>query len=448
MGRAETPAPPQVLRSTSPVPARTGLAAGAQVATLAGPLERGRVALPRLPAPQSYWSVALVVAITHFGFDFASPFLPIYVQQLGVDDPAQVVLWGGVLIGASPLVAVFAAPLWGLLADRYGARFLIMRSLVGFFVSLLLMAFATNPFQLLALRGLTGFFGGFTILASALVAVETPKDEVSKALGVVQAAQFIPLAAAPLVGGLVVDALGVRSNFLIGSGMVAAALAVLLLTGRSQSETRPAEPSRPRRPGRLAFILVPLLAGQFATRFVDGSFLAIVPLYLAAVETRVESLASMTGLVHSAGAVAVTISAAAVGHLAARRNPVAILVAGLVGGAVLLAALTLATSAPEFLVLRILVGLLAGGTMTLIYTSATNLLPREYTGRFFGLAGSAGQIGRAIGPSASGALGALQLGYVFWLDGALYALAALSLLFWLRMAAKPQQPALGQKAVS
>ena len=50
------------------------------------------------------------------------PFLPLYVQQLGVSSPAAVVQWSGVAFGATFFGTAMTAPLWGRLADRYGRK--------------------------------------------------------------------------------------------------------------------------------------------------------------------------------------------------------------------------------------------------------------------------------------------------------------------------------------
>ena len=39
---------------------------------------------------RNVWALALVVFTAFVGFQFFSPFLPLYVQELGVADPARV----------------------------------------------------------------------------------------------------------------------------------------------------------------------------------------------------------------------------------------------------------------------------------------------------------------------------------------------------------------------
>ena len=66
-------------------------------------------------------TVAMVFAV-FTGFAFVLPFLPLFVRELGVEEPERAALWAGVLIGIAPLLAGLLAPVWGRLADRHGHK--------------------------------------------------------------------------------------------------------------------------------------------------------------------------------------------------------------------------------------------------------------------------------------------------------------------------------------
>ena len=80
-----------------------------------------------------------MVFIAFFGFNFVMPILPLYVRMLGVSDVSQAALVSGVMLAISPLLAAFFSPLWGLLADRYGRKRMVQRSLIVFAVASFLM---------------------------------------------------------------------------------------------------------------------------------------------------------------------------------------------------------------------------------------------------------------------------------------------------------------------
>ncbi len=88
------------------------------------------------PAPQGRplsWSrtvkvVALTQVVTLIGFNFSFPFIPLFIQELGVHDRSELALWTGIAIGGSGLTMAFASPVWGLLADRFGRKAMYVRS--------------------------------------------------------------------------------------------------------------------------------------------------------------------------------------------------------------------------------------------------------------------------------------------------------------------------------
>src|SRR3712207_9166935 len=62
------------------------------------------------------------------GFMFVMPFLPLYVQRLGVEDAGQAAAWAGLLNTATAVTMALAAPLWGRLGDRYGQKKMLLRA--------------------------------------------------------------------------------------------------------------------------------------------------------------------------------------------------------------------------------------------------------------------------------------------------------------------------------
>lgn len=57
-----------------------------------------------------------------------TPFLPLYLVELGITDPAKLDLWSGAITSVNFLVAAAASPLWGALGDRLGRRAMVLRS--------------------------------------------------------------------------------------------------------------------------------------------------------------------------------------------------------------------------------------------------------------------------------------------------------------------------------
>src|SRR5438094_1316881 len=83
---------------------------------------------------RNVWALALTVFVAFVGFQFFSPFLPLYIHELGVTDPRRIALWSGVIAAVTPAMSGILAPLFGRLADRFGRKMMLIRSLVGFVV--------------------------------------------------------------------------------------------------------------------------------------------------------------------------------------------------------------------------------------------------------------------------------------------------------------------------
>jgi MFS family permease len=76
-----------------------------------------------------------------------SPIMPLFLPVLGVSSAGAVALWAGILAGTTSLVAAFASPLWGRLADRHGRKLMLLRSSIAVGVFAALMGAATNVWQ-------------------------------------------------------------------------------------------------------------------------------------------------------------------------------------------------------------------------------------------------------------------------------------------------------------
>src|SRR5713101_7653872 len=111
---------------------------------------------------RNVWALSLCVFIAFVGFQFFSPFLPLYIRELGVTDPAKVALWAGLLAAVTPTVSGLLGPLFGRLADRFGRKMMLIRSLAAFTIIIAAMGMVTSVQQLFAARLLMGLFAGFT----------------------------------------------------------------------------------------------------------------------------------------------------------------------------------------------------------------------------------------------------------------------------------------------
>src|ERR1700722_8002945 len=90
-----------------------------------------------------FGSFTTIVAMT-----LLLPFLPIYVEQLGVTDHDAIAQWAGAAYGAAFFSAALTAPLWGWLADLYGRKLMLIRASLGMAIAMSLIGMAHNVYEL------------------------------------------------------------------------------------------------------------------------------------------------------------------------------------------------------------------------------------------------------------------------------------------------------------
>src|SRR5919199_674367 len=178
----------------------------------------------RLPTLTSWerttWICSATQVFTLIGFGLGLPFLPMYVQELGVTERAEIALWSGVISGSAALSMAILAPVWGVLADRYGRKPMLVRSMLGGAVVIGAMGFVGDVWQLELVRLIQGAVTGSQAAAAALVAAATPLHHVGFALGLISTAVQVGNTVGPAIGGLAVGQLGFRGAFVLGAGML------------------------------------------------------------------------------------------------------------------------------------------------------------------------------------------------------------------------------------
>jgi MFS family permease len=337
------------------------------------------------------------------------PFLPLYVEHLGVSDPAAVVQWSGIAFGATFLSAAFTAPLWGRLGDRYGRKLMLIRASLGMAVAMSLIGLAENVWQLVLLRLLAGFLGGYASGATILVATHTPKARSGWALGMLTSGIMAGSIAGPLIGGLLPPLIGIRNTFFASGGVIFLTfLATLFLLKEAPRPARTAaqKSAPPIRAWSLIedkttvltmFVVASLV--MFATMSIEP----IITVYL--MELHTESLTLMAGVVMSAAALGSIISASHLGKLADRVGHWRIVTLCLTASAVLLIPQALVTNEWQLVVLRFLMGLALGGLLPCIASIIRHSVPENIAGRMLGYSTSSQYIGQVLGPLTGGFLG-------------------------------------------
>ena len=335
------------------------------------------------------------------------PFLPIYVEHLGVKGHAAIVQWSGIAYGVSFLGAGVLAPVWGRFADMYGRKLILMRASLAMAICMSLIGVSQNIWQLVALRLLAGLLGGYASGAVVLVATQTPKERAAWALGTLSTGTMAGTLLGPLIGGVLPGLIGLRETFFLSGGTIFVAfIATCLLIhedpasipGRARRVTGAWSTIPDRRP------IVAMLVTAMLLMLAAMSIEPIITVYVAQLVPE-ESVVFTAGLVMAASAVGSVLAAPKLGRLADRVGPWNLVIGSMVVCGVLLVPQAFVTNAWQLIALRFLMGMSLAGLLPSINATIRHNVPAGGAGMILGYSTSAQYAGQVLGPLAGGFAG-------------------------------------------
>jgi MFS family permease len=371
-----------------------------------------------------HWRSNLVVCVagsfsTIVAMTMLLPYLPLYVERLGVHGHAAIERWSGIAYAATFLTAALTAPIWGRLGDRYGRKPMLMRASLGMAIATCLIGLAQNVEQLVLLRLLTGLLGGYASGSMILIAAQAPRARSAWALGVLSTGVLAGTVVGPLVGGVAPELVGVRTSFLVAGAIIFLAF---LATTFGLREERPRDAAavqaaaatglRAALPAgrRVGVLLVTASLLMLATMSIEP----IVTVYISQLDPGTSHVAALAGIVMAIGAAGSIASAPRVGRLADRLGYERVITACLAVASETLALQALVENVWELALLRLAMGLALGGLLPTISASIRHTLPDGVVGRVLGLSVCAQYVGQVVGPVLGGVVaGALGIRAVF-----------------------------------
>ena len=382
---------------------------------------------PTVQWQRNQFAVTVSASLIFAGFTLVMPFLPLYIQMLGVPTPAQLAIWAGVVLGISPLLASVIGPMWGRMADRYGLKIMAIRISLALFLIWFFTGFAQNVYHLFFLRILLGIFGGFNTFAISLVTQLCPQEKVGRAIGTLQATQIFSAAVGPFFGGILAGWIGIRRTFLVTSLMCL--ISLLLFLRLYKDQPLPLKPSASPTPTKRHhsfrnLMLLPnftmLAILLFVVTTVDRGFAPVIPLFVMKLTSNAEEAARKAGIIISLAAFGESFSAWYSGRRISKVSPKQFLLWRLTFGGLVCLVLSFAGTVSQLLWLRVLLALLAGGTLTIAYTLASQVIPENDRAAAFGLLSSFAMLGGAAGPMLGGMLTSVNIQMAFLANTVLY----------------------------
>jgi DHA1 family multidrug resistance protein-like MFS transporter len=356
--------------------------------------------------------VAEFVAL--MGWGVIQPFLPYFIQELGVTDLAQIELYSGMAFAAHGVVMTVTAPLWGALADRYGRKLMVERAMISGAILYYLTSFVQDVPSLMLMRALTGGLTGTVAAATTLVASGTPRERIGYAMGMLQMALYAGSLVGPLVGGVVADAWGYRASMQVTAGLwILSALMVHLLVRESFEPSA----SGVGRPGLLQGLrevmsnqaLRAIFAVRVILRLGDRTLMPILPLFVQGLILPGAKIASVTGVVVGISGAASAAGALLLGRVSDRVGPRRVLLGCTLGAAAFYAPCFAVSEVWQLAALQAAASFFVGGTLTSVSTMLAGLAPPGKQGAVYGVDQSASSVGNAVAPML-GATVAMSLG--------------------------------------
>jgi DHA1 family multidrug resistance protein-like MFS transporter len=201
-------------------------------------------ATPRRGSGAGWAVVAILFATTtcveSMSWTQLTAYTPLYLRELHVP-ASQVPGWIAAMSSLGWILALPLAPFWGVFADRYSRKLVIVRSAA---IEALVFggwALSTTPWMALVFRSLNGFILGNTGVMLAVQASTTPKQRLALAVGIVGAGSPAGRAVGPILGALLVHVVDVRGMLLFDSALSILMAVLLMVVMREADHERPAD---------------------------------------------------------------------------------------------------------------------------------------------------------------------------------------------------------------
>ena len=352
--------------------------------------------------------VGLSQFLSAAAFCSAYTFMPFYFKEIGV--PADRLSWYVALFTAfGTLSFALAAPVWGVLADKYGRKLMLLRA--NFVAALLvpIVGFITNVNLILIHRIALGAFTGTVPAAQTLMLGMIPDNKRNFVLGVLTSCFFSGMMVGQFCGGEVVNRLGFMWTFILSGGILAVAGLLVLPVkenfNRHQPQTEPEPVAAPQKKnwlkmldfGKVWYLMI-LCSCMTASRDMDGSF---IPVLVDNIMNDNAAALRWSGYIFGGCSAVAIVMGIVIGWIADRSKMLNILLILTALSVVMRIPQILTDSVAALFVYRCMLAAVACGIEPLLNSWIAAAVPARDHGRYFGFAGTF----RGLGWSLSSLMG-------------------------------------------
>lgn len=384
------------------------------------------------------WKRNLIVCwfgmfVTGVGMSQIAPVLPLYIKHLGVNNTALIEQFSGIAFGITFIISAIFSPIWGMAADKFGRKPMLLRASLGMAIVIGSMGFAPNVYVLIGLRLLQGVITGYGTACTTLIATQTDKEHAGEALGTLSTANIAGSLLGPMIGAYLEENLGFQSVFYITGALLLVAFITTALFVKESFTRKEKEVHSTKE----IWSVIPN-KGLTVTMFVTFFMLAvavysvepIITVYITELSSNSSHVALLAGLAFSASGLASIIAAPRLGKLSDKIGAQKVLLVALIVAGIILIPQAFVKNPWQLMGLRFLLGLAVAGLNPSVNVIIKKITPDFLTGRVFGFSMSAGYLGVFGGAILGGQVAAyLGIRYVFFVTSSLLLINAVWVYF-------------------
>ena len=371
-----------------------------------------------LPVPSVNWKKNLfVIWLSQFlamvGFGCCMPFIPLLLKEnLHIDDENLRGVYVSIYYLAAMVSLCIASTVWGMLADRFGRKLMLLRAsyAAAFFYPLL--ALAPNFWVLAGIRFVCSFFSGTVNPAQTLLIATTPSEKHGFVLGVLSTATSSGNMLGYLLGGVIVHYYGYTTAFFTCGGIYLASGLLVHIFAKDDFNVKLAKKERSKGQYTFRETATPAVLWILVLFLFMGTSSRLVQPYMALLVEAVHGFkgaAFYTGIVSAASSAGGFFSGLCIGWLCDRIAPRKLLLPILLFGTASTTAIALSPNVEMLILTRFLAAFAVSGIQPVLQLMLTKITRKELRGTYFGWSASVN--------TAGGIICSFLGGSVVWLTG-------------------------------
>jgi len=375
-----------------------------------------------------FWITSMVEGI---GVSQIFAFVPLYLSEMGVAEPDRL-RFVGIFSALIFIVGAPLVPLWGVWADKYSRKAVIARSAVVEAIVFAGVALSSEPWQLALSMLLVGFQLGNTGVMLAAIRDVVPVRRLGTLIAIFAVSGPIAFAVGPILGGLIVDGLGLplAAVFWVSAGL---SIGTALLVTLGSREIRPEVVPE----GRIVDLAFGAIRGVLADPAVRRiftifgiSFLATqmsrpyIPILVEQVNVDAAGLASAIALVAGTAALVGALVSPIGGWIGDRIGFRPVLVAALLSGAGASLLMPVIGTVPVLAIAAVVLAASSAAIAAMVVGLLAIEVPAERRSATLNLVYLPLYVAGIIGPALGAIVVSAGLWAPFWLGAAVYVIGA------------------------